>query len=401
MNDGNNRVLVLADDFTGANDAGVSLAEAGMSVEVAFTAGQPSTARALILNSDSRAMSAAAAADRVAALLRGAATFVPHWQVKKIDSTLRGNPGGELEAMMAAQGCRMAVVAPAYPAAGRHTRDGRCYVHGVPLDQTEFASDPKTPVSRAEISEIIAMQSRLPAALATAGEEKRVLIVDAWEDSHLDQVIDAVAPHARETLLVGSAGLCEALARRLRRSEQGPLLAVVGSMSEMAQRQVAALQVHSRVRVIEIDVEQTFSGSPKEEASRIAGALREGQHCVVTTRPNQAARQGIEARCRERGLSRAAYGEHICAWLADVTALVVALCPPGALYLSGGDVAIAVAHALGATGFQIRGRVAECVPYGHFLGGRWSRPVMTKAGGFGTDTTLLHVVNFIEEKLSV
>lgn len=250
MNDRNNRVLVLADDFTGANDAGVSLAEAGMSVEVAFTAGQPSTARALILNSDSRAMTAAAAADKVAALLRGAATFVPHWQVKKIDSTLRGNPGGELEAMMAAQGCRMAVVAPAYPAAGRHTRDGRCYVHGVPLDQTEFASDPKTPVSRAEISEIIAMQSRLPcltlnagqlpAALATAGEEKRVLIVDAWEDSHLDQVIDAVAPHARETLLVGSAGLCEALARRLRRSEQGPLLAVVGSMSEMAQRQVAA-----------------------------------------------------------------------------------------------------------------------------------------------------------------
>ncbi len=411
MNDGNNRVLVLADDFTGANDAGVSLAEAGMSVEVAFTAGQPSTARALILNSDSRAMSAAAAADKVAALLRGAATFVPHWQVKKIDSTLRGNPGGELGGNDGGARLPDGGGGPGLSGSRAAYRDGRCYVHGVPLDQTEFASDPKTPVSRAEISEIIAMQSRLPcltlnagqlpAALATAGEEKRVLIVDAWEDSHLDQVIDAVAPHARETLLVGSAGLCEALARRLRRSEQGPLLAVVGSMSEMAQRQVAALQVHSRVRVIEIDVEQTFSGSPKEEASRIAGALREGQHCVVTTRPNQAARQGIEARCRERGLSRAAYGEHICAWLADVTALVVALCPPGALYLSGGDVAIAVAHALGATGFQIRGRVAECVPYGHFLGGRWSRPVMTKAGGFGTDTTLLHVVNFIEEKLSV
>ena len=87
--------------------------------------------------------------------------------------------------------------------------------------------------------------------------------------------------------------------------------------------------------------------------------------------------------------------------LHHVTAQAVAQSSPGALYLSGGDVAIAVAHALGATGFQIRGRVAECVPYGHFLGGRWSRPVMTKAGGFGTDTTLLHVVNFIEEKLSV
>ncbi len=382
-----------------------------MSVEVAFTAGQPSTARALILNSDSRAMTAAAAADKVAALLRGAATFVPHWQVKKIDSTLRGNPGGELEAMMAAQGCRMAVVAPAYPAAGRHTRDGRCYVHGVPLDQTEFASDPKTPVSRAEISEIIAMQSRLPcltlnagqlpAALATAGEEKRVLIVDASGRQPSGPVIDAVAPHARETLLVGSAGLCEALARRLRRSEQGPLMAVVGSMSEMAQRQVAALQVHSRVRVIEIDVEQTFSGSPKEEASRIAGALREGQHCVVTTRPNHAARHGIEARCRERGLSRAAYGEHICAPAcrrhgAGGGAVFPARCIfPAAMWPSPSHTRSAPQGFRSAAGWR------SAFHTGIFLGGRWSRPVMTKAGGFGTDTTLLHVVNFIEEKLSV
>ncbi|WP_407257085.1 D-threonate kinase [Klebsiella quasipneumoniae] len=412
MKDGNNSVLVLADDFTGANDAGVSLAEAGMSVEVAFSAGQASSARALILNSDSRAMTAGAAADKVTALLRGAARFAPRWQIKKIDSTLRGNPGAELEAMMTAQGCRVAVVAPAYPAAGRHTRDGRCYVHGIPLDHTEFASDPKTPVSRADIAGILAMQSRLPSrslsaaqlpgALATAGEARQVLIIDAWEDSHLDQVIDAVAPHAQETLLVGSAGLCEALARRLPAPQRAGAAAGGGRLDERdGAAPVAALQAHSRVRKIEIDVEQAFSGSPKEEASRIAEVLREGDHCVVTTRPNNAVRHGIEAQCRERGLSRAAYGEHICAWLADVTAQAVALCPPGALYLSGGDVAIAVAQALGASGFQIRGRVAECVPYGYFLGGRWSRPVMTKAGGFGTDTTLLHVVNFIEEKLSV
>lgn len=93
MNDGNNRVLVLADDFTGANDAGVSLAEAGMSVEVAFTAGQPSTARALILNSDSRAMSAAAAAYPGRALLCA-------WCAPRSDricqrSENAGEPGGD------------------------------------------------------------------------------------------------------------------------------------------------------------------------------------------------------------------------------------------------------------------------------------------------------------------
>ncbi|MFO6063403.1 hypothetical protein, partial [Pseudomonas aeruginosa] len=60
---------------------------------------------------------------------------------------------------------------------------------------------------------------------ATAGGEQRGLMVHAREDSRLVQVTDAVAPHARETLLVGSAGLCGALARRLRRSEQGPPVA--------------------------------------------------------------------------------------------------------------------------------------------------------------------------------
>ena len=54
MGSGDNKVLVLADDFTGANDAGVSLAETGMRAEVAFSASYQGEAQALILNSDSR-----------------------------------------------------------------------------------------------------------------------------------------------------------------------------------------------------------------------------------------------------------------------------------------------------------------------------------------------------------
>ena len=122
MNDGNNRVLVLADDFTGANDAGVSggggyVGGSGLHRRTAIN--RPGINSQQRQQGDDRR--GGGQGRRSAAR---AATFVPHWQVKKIDSTLRGNPGGELEAMMAAQGCRMAVVAPAYPAAGRHTRTG-------------------------------------------------------------------------------------------------------------------------------------------------------------------------------------------------------------------------------------------------------------------------------------
>lgn len=66
-----------------------------------------------------------------------------------------------------------------------------------------------------------------------------------------------------------------------------------------------------------------------------------------------------------------------------------------------GDIAIAVATALGASGFQIKGQIASCVPWGRLLDSSLGDvPVMTKAGGFGNETTLLDVLRFIEEKVS-
>ncbi len=75
---------------------------------------------------------------------------------------------------------------------------------------------PKTPVTSADIGQLLAMQSQLPcrsldvrqlaAALAEESDQPRVLIIDAEEDEQLDEVIAAVASRARQTLLVGSAG---------------------------------------------------------------------------------------------------------------------------------------------------------------------------------------------------
>ena len=55
-------VLVIADDFTGANDAGSGLARAGAKVHVLFdssTAHDASSADVLVISTDSRAVSAA------------------------------------------------------------------------------------------------------------------------------------------------------------------------------------------------------------------------------------------------------------------------------------------------------------------------------------------------------
>jgi uncharacterized protein YgbK (DUF1537 family) len=100
-------VVVIADDFTGANDAGVSLALSGKKVSVAFQTPFTGDTDALVINSDSRALGASEAAEKVA----GYRTELnaARWRVKKIDSTLRGNPGAEIEALLGVGGIRQAL----------------------------------------------------------------------------------------------------------------------------------------------------------------------------------------------------------------------------------------------------------------------------------------------------
>lgn len=403
VNNLNREIVVIADDFTGANDAGVSLALSGKKVSVAFQTPFTDDTDALVINSDSRAMKASEAAEKLTQYATD--VHAAKWLIKKIDSTLRGNPGAEVEALLRLSGKGQAIIAPAFPAAGRTTEEGLCLVNGVPVTETEFASDPKTPVRHAQVAKVLAEQTRLksrvvtPAELATAlTSDARLVIVDAQTDAELDQIINTAFACDEKPLLVGSAGLCDALARRLATPRQ--LLAVIGSMSEIAQKQIQRVRGQHNVSTVLIDINDVFNGTMAGYQQQIARALAAGQHCVVHTCADTQARHQIETLCQQRGLSRAALGETISAFLGALTRNALETRRPAALYVSGGDVAMAVASALNAQGFAISGQVAQCVPFGRFLGCRWQGPVMTKAGGFGTETTLLEVLHFIEEKMS-
>ncbi len=67
----------------------------------------------------------------------------------------------------------------------------------------------------------------------------------------------------------------------------------------------------------------------------------------------------------------------------------------GGLFLTGGDIATAVASALGAEGYRIQSEVAPCIPCGTFVNSEIDDlPVITKAGGFGSEQYVI-VTRFI------
>lgn len=417
-------VVVIADDFTGANDVGSGLARAGARVNVLFDSGPEAdrdAADVWVIGTDSRALNAEQAADRVRDVLaHWPQALSDGWLFKKIDSTLRGNLGAETEAALLGSGAEVALVVPAVPRLGRVTRDGQCYIHGLLLTETEFASDPKTPVVSANVAARLAEQSNLPTEMLSlaqvrsadlamqiqqlVAEGRRLLVADAENDDDLQRVVLAAARLPQRPLLVGAAGLSDALSDMLCECPVRPMLAVVGSMSEISQRQIVRLQQQRSVTLVDIDISGLFASPawPQREAWHltIVKALQEGRHCVIRTCQDSSQRASIAALCEQYQLSRAELGEQICALLAGLIREVLESAQPAGLYLSGGDVAIAVSRGLGASGFQIEGQIAGCVPWGRLLNVTNSLLVMTRAGGFGDDNTLLEVIRFIEEKSS-
>lgn len=192
-------IVVIADDLSGAAElAGIAVLH-GLTAEVQTRFDGASDAQVIAVETDSRGLSASAAAAKVHEAALRVAAARPAMIFKKVDSVLRGNVCAEIEAILAATGLHAAVLAPANPSRGRTIEGGRYRIGGIPLDQTEFARDPEHPRLTADI-----------AALLGAPAET-IEIPDAASVGDLDWIARSLG---EKTLAAGAADFFAALIRR-------------------------------------------------------------------------------------------------------------------------------------------------------------------------------------------
>lgn len=73
----------------------------------------------------------------------------------------------------------------------------------------------------------------------------------------------------------------------------------------------------------------------------------------------------------------------------------------GGLYTSGGEVTVAVARRLRASGFSVRGEVLPLAVYGRLIGGEYPDfPMVTKGGFVGDSESIVQCVNYLFTKIS-
>ena len=139
------KLLILADDFTGALDTGVQFAARGASTCVVVDPDYPmeqAREQVLILDAETRHLSGQQAYEVVfQAVERALAAGFTHIY-KKTDSALRGNVGAELTAVLDAAKASCLAFLPALPKMNRVTRQGIHYIDGVPVAESVFGKDP-------------------------------------------------------------------------------------------------------------------------------------------------------------------------------------------------------------------------------------------------------------------
>ena len=126
-------LIILADDLTGAADCAGRCHQAGIAATIALPGARVhESGGAICCTTDSRHLPADVAARRVRELAAGMSEYAGSTWYKKIDSTLRGHLGQELDALLDTLGRSCALVCPAFPAQRRGLADGYLVIDPAP-----------------------------------------------------------------------------------------------------------------------------------------------------------------------------------------------------------------------------------------------------------------------------
>ncbi|MCX2750078.1 hypothetical protein OOZ51_20040 [Arthrobacter sp. MI7-26] len=383
---------IVADDLTGASDAAAPFSRRANTTIIVDGVPSQSERDVLSLNTESRYLSPSAASLAVESLVGSLIKQNRKQIFKKIDSQLRGNVGHEVAGALRAferNGLpAFAVVAPAFPGAGRTTMGGTVFIDGQDAaDEIDNADILETlrvgglrgaVIRRNEYANARALADRIRGVFVS---ECDAAVVDCMTDEDLMTVATAHRILGLPALLVGSGGLAAGIANSGHGASlasvsigdwHGNALVVIGSYSDRSRQQLDDL-VSSGVCHVSLNHSDLSS-------ERISGEVLAGLSLghVVLTPDRMAPVQKQNAREIAEALARI------------VSAVITST---RILILCGGETARATLDSLKVRKMHVEGElepgvVVHSITARHLL-------VVTKAGAFGGRQTITNVLEQI------
>ncbi|WP_335968465.1 four-carbon acid sugar kinase family protein [Fusobacterium polymorphum] len=335
---------------------------------------------------------------------------------KRIDSTLRGNIGTEINAMLDnLEDDRIAVVIPSYPDSGRIVVNKTMLVNGVLLENSDAGKDPKTPIKTSCVESLIQKGIKYSSTYFTLSDieqpieeivkkiqeaikKSRVLIFDAVNNEDIIKISKAVIHSNINIITVDPGPFTLYYSRELQKKNhlEKKILMVIGSVTPTTKKQIEYILQEEDIFLVKMKVEDFFEKeSCSKEIERVISFIKKGitsyDLFLVTTSPIGDEKKADLQKLAENLNTTV---EEISKIIANtLTEIVVKILKETqkfeGIYSSGGDITIALLEKLKAIGVEIREEVIPLAAYGRIIGGDFPNlKLVSKGGMVGDEKTI-------------
>lgn len=403
------RYLIVADDFTGANDTGVQLKRRGINTNVVFSMESIHTSSySFVIDTESRGISEEEAYNKVKNILRGVDFSNFKYVVKKVDSTLRGNIAVEIKAVDEAYGSELVVFAPALPDLNRTTVGAIHMLNNVPITHTEMARDSKKPVKEDNITNILKKVYsedviHIPLEKVQGGKinlsGSRVFTFDAVTNADMRNIISAGIKTGKRVLWVGTAAMADNLLEI--EKETDPVLSVVASLSSVTRMQVKYAECNG-LSLVKVPVYYIIQKKvdPEVYIDETVKLLKGGKDVILMSSSSYDPDEYIKTNDagEKLGMSNDTIGTFTQNLLGDMAKKVLENTKVSGVFLTGGDTAIGFFDKVNSLGSSIVSEIAIGIPLMKLVGGPFDGlKIVTKAGAFGKDDAITYAVRKLKE----
>ena len=440
---------VVTDDFTGTASAGMLMAKAHVETGLFFDDAQMKGFKeldqleAVYVSTNSRHLSAEDAYQVVSRTVKTLAGMGVKYFSKKIDTTLRGGIGYEIDAMLDYLGeGAFAVMVTAMPPSKRICVGGYSIIDSVILNETPVANDVKTPVKDCYVPDLIAAQSRRKVDWISIRDVKKgkehlaellkqsresgngIVIIDAVSMEHVQVIAEACAALGWEKLLAVDPGpftMKLAAVRGIADESKEPegeeldivcsktTLMVVGSANPQTGVQIRTLCEDDPLNIrLSVNPNALVKGGKanEEEVEKAVvtfSMLMEQPippKCIIIETAFHGSLINLQEEDIKYGYEKGRSSDLINQGLAAITEKLLKQYSGRitGLMLTGGDTMECVARKIGVTCIKAIDNIVAQVDVGRILGRYEGMPIVVKGGFCGYDTIGIDIVKRLQKE---
>ena len=335
---------------------------------------------------------------------------------KRIDSTLRGNIGAEINAMLDnLENDRIAVVVPAYPDSGRIVVNKTMLVNGVLLENSDAGKDPKTPIKTSCVESLVQKDIKYSSTYFTLSDieqpieeivkkiqeaikKSRVLIFDAVNNEDIIKISRAIIQSDINIVTVDPGPFTLYYSKELQKKNhlEKKILMVIGSVTATTKKQIEYILQEEDIFLVKMKVEDFFEKETcLKEIERVISFIKKGIKSydlfLVTTSPiGDEKKADLQKLAKNLNTTVEQISKIIANTLTETAVKILKETQKfEGVYSSGGDITIALLEKLKAIGVEIREEVIPLAAYGRIIGGDFPNlKLVSKGGMVGDEKTI-------------